>query len=804
MFRRLLRSWFLIFAFLAGCEREVPDGSSADYPAAADFPTFRDLNGNGQKDPYEDTSLTIAERVDDVLARMTLEQKVRMVSGTGWSRDGQAAGNAKVPGAAGYTFALEELGIPSIVLVDGPAGARILPTREGADGTYFATAFPVTTLLASTWDVDLVNAVGAAMGDEVREYGADLLLAPGMNIHRNPLAGRNFEYYSEDPYLSGAMATAMVDGVESAGVGATLKHFVANNQETNRYLIDTIVGERALREIYLRGFEIAVRKARPWAIMMAYNQVNGTPASQKKSLTTTVLRDEWGFDGVAMSDWFAGDDPVAQMDAGTALLMPGTDEDTVILEQGVRTGKLDEATLNRNIRAILGVVLRSPGFAGYQYSNEPDLKAHAETARAAAVEGIVLLKNRDGALPLPADVQRIAAFGNTSYDFLSGGTGSGDVNEAYTVSLVQGLDARGFLVDPDLRSRYEAFIRKEKARLPEKEFFFELQPPLPEMEAPGNLVAEKARAADIAFITIGRNSGEFQDRGLDGDFHLTGEEKALIENVSRAFHDEGKKVVLILNVGNVVETVSWRDKVDAIVLPWQGGQEAGNALTDVLTGRVNPSGRLPTTFPVGYSDVPSSENFPGVETSDEPVVIAGILTAKPSRVEYEEGIYVGYRYYDSFDVEPAYEFGYGLSYTDFEYGQVSLSDDIFDAPIITATVTVTNSGQVAGREAVQLYLTAPDGVLKKPAKELKGFAKTPKLEPGESGELEMTLQAADLASFNEDRSAWIADPGTYAVSIGASSRDIRTTRTFELEREIVVEETLADLSPEGSLEEVEP
>jgi beta-glucosidase len=785
-------------ALATGCGRETADSQGTVQTAAGDF---RDLNGNGKLDPYEDGSLPLSERIEDILGRMSLEQKIHMVSGTGWSPDGHAAGIARVPGAAGYTFELEGLGVPSIVLVDGPAGVRIWPDREGDEETYHATAFPVATLLASSWDPELIRAVGAAMGTEVREYGADLLLAPGMNIHRNPLAGRNFEYYSEDPWLSGVMAAAMVTGVESTGAGATLKHFVANNQETNRYLIDTIVGERALREIYLRGFEIAVKKAQPWGIMTAYNQVNGAPASQDEPLVTTVLRDEWGFDGVVMSDWFAGDDPVAQMQAGTGLLMPGTAEGTAALERAVRAGDLEEATLDRNIRGILGVVLQSPSFAVYQYSDQPDLKAHAETARTAAAEGVVLLKNSDRALPLPGDVKNIAAFGNTSYDFLSGGSGSGDVNEAYTVSLVQGLEGRGFVVDPDLRSRYEDFIRREKAKLPEKKSFFDLQPPIPEMEVPEDMVAGTAAVADIAFITIGRNSGEFQDRTMEGDFLLTDAERTLIETVSGAFHAEGKKVVLILNVGNVVETVSWRADVDAIVLPWQGGQEAGNALTDVLTGRVNPSGRLPTTFPVEYTDVPSSDNFPGVETSDEPVVIAGILTAKHSRVEYEEGIYVGYRYYDSFDVEPAYEFGYGLSYTDFAYGDVRLSRETFDDSL-TATVTVTNTGSVAGREVGQLYLTAPDGGLPKPAKELKGFAKTRKLAPGESQDLEFTLDAASLASFDPDRSAWIADAGTYKVNVGASSRDLRSAATFDLRREIVVEKTLADLSPERRLEEL--
>jgi beta-glucosidase len=802
LMNRILKFSVLILGIVlvSACAPENDTGHQTDDGAAVPG----DLNGNGEMDVYENPALPIADRIDDILTRMSRDQKVRLVSGSGWSQEGCDTDVDKVPGAAGNTIELENLGIPSIILADGPAGLRICPTRKGGDGTYYATAFPIETLLASTWDVQLVEKVGVAMGNEVKEYGVDILLAPGMNIHRDPRGGRNFEYYSEDPHLNGHLAAAMVNGVESVGVGATLKHYVANNQETNRYLVDTIVSERALREIYLRGFEIAVREARPWAIMSAYNQVNGNPASHDKALLTTVLRDEWDFDGVVMTDWFAGmNDTVAQMRAGNELLMPGTEEGTAQITQALEAGQLDESVLDRNIRYILGIILQSPSFARYDYGDKPNLEAHSKTARRAAADGVVLLKNDDRTLPLTADVETIAAFGNTSYDFLSGGTGSGDVNEAYTVSMVQGLEARGFGIDNDLRNLYETYIQAEKAKWPAKRNFWEFRPPPPEMVISEGLIADKAIETDIALVTIGRNSGEFQDRPLEGDFYLTAEEKALIAKVSAAFHAQEKKVVLILNIGNVVESMSWRDNIDAIVLPWQGGQEAGNALVDVLTGNVNPSGKLPTTFPVEYSDTPSSDNFPGVNTSDEIIDILGIFKSSPSRVDYEEGIYVGYRYYDTFDVEPAYEFGYGLSYTSFDYGPCRLSADTF-ADSMTVTVSVTNSGNVSGKEVVQLYLTAPEGDLHKPARELKGFAKTSALKPGESQVLEFTLRAKDLASFYDDRSAWIADTGTYEVSIGASSRDIKSTVTFELGDELVVEHVVAELSPKIELEEISP
>jgi len=799
----MLRNGLGLLVIVAAGSLTAACGSGKDTGTTAGGDAgWRDLNGNGQKEPYEDASLPVDQRIEDILGRMTLDQKVLMVSGAGSRRNALTAELDKVPGAAGYTVALENLGIPSIVLADGPAGLRIQPQREDDPGTYYATAFPIATLLASTWDVDLVQTVGAAMGNEVREYGVDIFLAPGMNIHRNPRGGRNFEYYSEDPYLSGHMAGAMINGVQSNGVGATPKHYVANNQETNRHSTDTIVSERALREIYLRGFQIAVEEADPWAIMSAYNLVNGTPASESEALLTKVLRDEWGFGGVVMTDWGAGSDAIAQMRAGNELLMPGAAEGTEKIRSAVEGGELAEAVLERNLRYILGVVLRSPSFQGYEFSNHPDLGAHAVTARQAAAEGAVLLKNEDHALPLQDGVKTIAAFGNTSYAFISGGTGSGDVNEAYTVSLVQALDARDFEIDEELQALYEAYIADEKAKLEPQENSFRYQPPPPEMAVTEDLAAEMAASSDLALITIGRNSGEGRDRPVDGDFYLTDVEQALIENVSSAFHAAGKKAIVILNIGNVIETVSWRDAPDAIIVPWQGGQEAGNAVLDVLVGDTNPSGRLPTSFPVDYTDVPSSGNFPGIPTG-EPVMIRGMFEEQPSRVDYEEGIYVGYRYYDTFGVEPAYEFGYGLSYTTFDFGDVELSAKNF-TDRLTASVKVTNTGEMAGREVVQLYLSAPHDGLGKPVRELKGFAKTGILAPGASETVQITLEGDDLASYYDDRSAWVADAGRYTVGIGSSSRDIRRTADFDLEHEIVVQEVVADLSPEAGISEITP
>jgi beta-glucosidase len=728
-----------------------------------------------------------SNNIKEVIAAMTLEEKASLVVGTGMRFQGAAAVGTtrnRVPGAAGTTFAIPRLGIPSMVLADGPAGLRISPVRRGdSTRTYYCTAFPVASLLASTWDVELVKEVGQSIGKELLEYGVDVLLAPALNIHRNPLCGRNFEYYSEDPLVSGKMAAAMVQGVQSHGVGTSLKHFSANNTETNRTSLNTIVTERALREIYLRGFEIAVKEARPWTVMSAYNLINGTYASQSHDLLTDILRSDWGFEGFVMTDWFGGTDPVAQMDAGNDLLMPGRPEQTDTIIKAVRNGSLDESVLDMNVERILNIVVKSPAYKGYMYSSNPDLEDHAQIARRAGSEGMVLLRNQDGALPVSPGSGPLAVFGNTSYEIITGGTGSGDVNEAYSISLLQGLKAAGFKVDDSLAARYIRHITGEKARRPERRRFMPAEP-VPEMELDKDSISGIAGRTGMALITIGRNSGEFRDRTVE-DFYLGETEKELIEMVSSVYHAAGKKVIVILNTGGVVETVSWRDHPDAILLAWQAGQETGNAIADVLAGSVNPSGKLATTFPVTYEDVPSSATFPGQE-------IAGgetgegegrsFMSSRPSRIVYEDGIYVGYRYYEAFNVETAYEFGYGLSYTTFGYGEVTLSSGQFTDPL-HVELDITNTGNVAGKEVVQLYISAPGAGKDRPVRELKAFTKTRLLDPGESQRVTFTIDLMSLCSFDEGTSSWIAPAGTYEVQVGASSGDIRQKAGFTLDHE---------------------
>jgi beta-glucosidase len=754
-------------------------------------------------------SFTQTNKARTLMAGMTLEEKAMLVTGMGMHFPGMTSNNGpvvgqtmdRVPGAAGTTFAIARLGIPNTVLADGPAGLRIQPTRKNDQHTYYATAFPVGTLLASSWDTALVQKVGRAMGNEVKEYGVDVLLAPAMNIHRNPLGGRNFEYYSEDPVVAGNITAAMVNGIESNGVGTSIKHFVANNQETNRNLVNTIVGERALREIYLKGFEIAVKKSQPWTVMSSYNKLNGTYTSQEYDLLTTILRKEWGFKGLVMTDWFGGDDPVAQMKAGNDLLMPGTSDQTKKIIEAVKNGTLALQVLDENASRVLNYILESPSYKKYHFSNQPDLKAHAATARIAAAEGMILLKNNNNTLPFNGP-KKIAAFGNTSYDLISGGTGSGDVNEAYTVSLAEGLQNAGYTVDNELKNAYEQFIKEEKANQPKKRFFFELSPSLPEMNTDENLLNRKASEADIALITIGRNSGEFQDRKKGNDYYLSDAEKQLIKKVAAVFHAKGKKLVVILNIGGVIDVTAWRDDADAILLTWQGGQEAGNAIADLLGGKKNPSGKLATTFPGKYEDVPSAASFPGRNLSDKEVKgIGGLSLGYPSEVSYEEGIYVGYRYYNTFNIQPAYPFGYGMSYTNFSYGKLRLSATDFKGKI-TATVDITNTGKRAGREVVELYISAPSGKLNKPSEELKAFAKTALLQPGRKETIRFTITADQLASFNTAGSNWLAEAGEYTIKIGASSADIRQSAAFSLAKEMVTEQCHKVLVPEVEIKEL--
>ena len=732
-----------------------------------------------------------ANNVDEVIKAMTLEEKAQLLVGggnDGFVGSGAMLGHQKkfVPGAAGTTVAIPRLGIPTTVQCDGPAGVHIDAHRDGDSRNYYATGFPIGTCLASTWNTELVRKVGEAIGNETLEYGCDVVLGPGMNLHRNPLCGRNFEYYSEDPIVTGLIGTAVVLGVQSQGVGVSAKHYAVNSQESDRTRVDERLSQRALRELYLKGFEMMVRKSNPWTIMSAYNKVNGVYAQGNKDLLTDILRNDWGFKGIVETDWIGirEDLPVEQeVAAGNDLLMPGYPAQVKAIVDAVKAGKLDIKDVDRNVRRMLEYIVKTPRFKGYKYSSEPDLKAHAAITRQSSTEGMVLLKN-DGALPV-RNLKTVALFGVNSYDFMSGGLGSGAVNVGYSVDMVTGLKNIGVATTPQLTEIYQNYVKYAKAKLkadknPMMWFLDQGQPKLDEIEITERCVAGEEPKADAAIITIGRQAGEGMDRQIDGEFNLSKIEQDMIFRVSDAFHAKGKKVIVIINSGSVMETASWRDRVDAILVAWQPGIEGGNSVADILTGKVNPSGKLTMTWPIAATDHPSTANFAkeydmytykNMESWGKGV-IPGVDFSN-----HEEDIYVGYRYFDTFKKNVAYPFGFGMSYTTFEMGKPSVKAK---GNNIEVSVTIKNTGKVAGKQVAQVYVTAPKGAYEKPLKELKTFGKTRELKPGESQTLKMTLEKRDLASFDEANSQWKVDAGNYLFQVGTDVESIKGTATLKV------------------------
>ena len=732
-----------------------------------------------------------ANNIEEVIKAMTLEEKAQLLVGggnDGFVGSGAMLGHQKkfVPGAAGTTVAIPRLGIPATVQCDGPAGVHIDAHREGDSRNYYATGFPVGTCLASTWNTDLVRKVGEAIGNETLEYGCDVVLGPGMNLHRNPLCGRNFEYYSEDPVVTGLMGTAFVLGVQSQGVGVSAKHFAVNSQESDRTRVDERLSQRALRELYLKGFEMMVRKSNPWTIMSAYNKINGIYAQGNKDLLTNILRNDWGYKGIVETDWIGKreDLPVEQeVAAGNDLMMPGYPAQVKDIVNAVKSGKLDVNDVDRNVRRMLEYIVKTPRFKGYKYSGEPDLKAHAAITRQSSTEGMVLLKN-NAALPIRG-LKTVALFGVNSYDFMSGGLGSGAVNVGYSVDMVTGLKNIGVATTPQLTEIYQNYVKYAKAKLkadknPMMWFLDQGQPKLYEIDITERCVANEEPKADAAIITIGRQAGEGMDRHIKGEFNLSKTEQDMIFRVSDAFHAKGKKVIVIINSGSVMETASWRDRVDAILVAWQPGIEGGNSVADILTGKVNPSGKLTMTWPIAATDHPSTANFAKEYDMYTYKNMEGWGKGNIPGVDFsnhEEDIYVGYRYFDTFKKNVAYPFGFGLSYTTFEMGKPSVKAN---GKNIEVSVTVKNTGKVAGKQVAQVYVTAPKGAYEKPAKELKTFGKTRELKPGESQTLKMTLEKRDLASFDEANSQWKVDAGNYLFQVGTDVESIKGTATLKV------------------------
>ena len=704
--------------------------------------------------------------INEVVSAMTLDEKIRFVSGIGMANtggDGAAIGRVEgtVPGSAGATFAIERLGIPSVIVADGPSGLRVDPISINGKKRY-PTAFPIGSLMASTWNKQLVEQAGEAMGNEVSEFGVDIILAPGMNIIRNPLCGRNFEYYSEDPVLAGNIATAIVKGIQKNNVGTAIKHFTANNQETNRVRINAKISERALREIYLRPFEIAVKKAMPWTIMTSYNKINDVYTSESSYLLTDILRKEWKYDGIVMTDWFAGENIEKQVSAGNDLIMPGGENNYTQIKAALEKGTLKEDALNRNVKRILELIVKTKTFEKYAYANNPDLERNARISQHAAEEGMVLLKNENGTLPFK--VGKVALLGNASYDTYIGGTGSGGMKTAHVVSFYDGLAELGFSLDPTLKDEYLTFIKEEKAKRPKQTQMFEKLQDIPELPMSDSRIETMAQECDYALVTIGRIAGEGYDRSLETDYMLRPKELELISKTANAFHKKGKKIAVALNIDALVDMTAWRDKADAILITWLPGQEAGLAFANIVSGKTNPSGKLTQTSPLSYSDLPSASTFGGVPKSN------------PTEAEYNEGVYVGYRYFSTQKKPVAYPFGYGLSYSTFSLGGIKCN--LQADKVLHLSVDVKNTGLLSGKEVVQVYVSSPKKAIDRPAIELKAFEKTTLLQPKEKQTLNFIIPIEDLAYYDESCSEWVIEKGKYTVKVGTSSENLPLTATF--------------------------
>jgi beta-glucosidase len=660
--------------------------------------------------------------IQSLIEQMTLEEKAALCTGAGpWT---------SVP--------VERLGIPEMIVSDGPHGVRRVPDVNAiAVKSLPATCFPTASCLASTWDVDLIRQMGEALGEECIALNVDVLLGPGANMKRSPLGGRNFEYFSEDPYLAGEMAASIINGIQSKGVGASLKHYAANNQEFQRFSINAEVDERTLREIYLPAFEKAVKQARPWTVMCSYNKVNGTFASENDYLLTEILKKEWGFEGLVVSDWGAVRDRAAALKAGLDWEMPGPQERRVkAVVEAVRSGKLDETVLDESVRRILRIVFmakETPKTGTF------DVGAHHALAHKIASEGMVLLKN-NGILPLQGQ-QHIAVIGRTAEDAHFQGGGSSHINPTKVAVPFKELQAQAGNAELTYAEGY-----------PKDNSFQQ------ELIDQAVTIAQTADAAVLYIALPTFKESEGYDRP---DLDLTDQQIALIKAVAGV----QPQTIVVLNNGAPVAMSAWIDNVAAVLESWMMGQAGGAAIADVLFGRVNPSGKLAETFPLKLADTPAHINWPG----------------GAGEVRYGEGLFIGYRYYDAKEMPVLFPFGYGLSYTAFEYSKPKLSAAFFkDVDGVAVTVDITNTGKMAGREVVQVYVHDRESGLVRPAKELKGFAKV-ELQPGETKTVSIPLDFRAFAYYHPEYKQWITEEGDFDILIGASSADIRHTLTVRLE-----------------------
>ena len=662
------------------------------------------------------------KNIQSLIAKMTLEEKAALCTGaSSWT-----------------TMAVERLGIPELIMSDGPHGVRRVPDVNSiATESLPATCFPTASCLASTWDVDLIHDMGEALAEECIALNVDVLLGPGANMKRSPLGGRNFEYFSEDPYLAGEMAASMIDGIQSKGVGTSLKHYAANNQEFQRFSINAEIDERTLREVYLTAFEKAVKQAKPWTVMCSYNKVNGTFASEHHYLLTEILKNEWGFEGLVVSDWGAVRDRVAALKGGLDLEMPGPQDRRVkAVVEAVRSGKLEEAVLDESVRRILNIVFKAKETPK---NGTFDVEAHHELARKIASEGMVLLKN-NGLLPLKGQ-QHIAVIGRAAENAHFQGGGSSHIHPTKVAVPFKELQSQAGNAELTYAEGYPT----------DNSFRQELI----------DQAVMLAQSADVAVLYIALPTFK-ESEGYDRkDLDLTAQQVALIKAVSRV----QPNTVVVLNNGAPVAMSEWIDGVAAVLEGWMMGQAGGVAIADVLFGKVNPSGKLAETFPLKLSDTPSHLNWPG----------------GAGAVHYGEGLFIGYRYYDAKEVPVLFPFGHGLSYTTFSYSNAKVSARNFkDVHGLTVTVDVTNTGKVAGREIVQLYVHDHESGLVRPEKELKGFAKV-ELLPGETRSVSIQLDFRAFAYYHPEYKQWITEDGDFEILLAASATDIRESLAVTLE-----------------------
>jgi len=661
-------------------------------------------------------------KINNLIKKMTLEEKATLCTGASpWT-----------------TTPIERLGVPEMTVSDGPHGVRrVADVNDWLAGSLPATCFPTASCMASTWDVDLIHAMGQAIAEECIALKVDVVLGPGANMKRTPLGGRNFEYYSEDPYLAGQMAAGFIAGVQSKGVGTSLKHYAANNQESQRMTINAKVDERTLREIYLAAFETAVKNSKPWTVMCAYNKLNGTYCSENHRLLVDILKNEWGFEGLVVSDWGAVHDRVASLNGGVDLEMPGPRERRVkAVVEAVRSSTLDESVLDKSVRRILGIVFKA---AETSKGGLFDTAVHHALARRIAAEGMVLLKN-NGILPLK-EQQHIAVIGRAAEEAHFQGGGSSHINPTQVDNPFKELQKSAGETKLTYAEGYPADASYDQALI--------------------DAAVKNARSADVALLYLALPDSK-ESEGYDRpDLDLTPQQVALIKAVTAV----QPRTVVILNNGAPVVMSEWIDGTAVVLEAWMMGQAGGGAIADVLYGKVNPSGRLAETFPLKLVDTPAHINFPGGN----------------GKVRYGEGIFIGYRYYDAKEVPVQFPFGYGMSYTTFTYKNPNVSAASFkDVDGLTVSVDVTNTGKVTGKEVVQVYVHDQKSGLVRPPKELKAFAKV-ELQPGETKTVTLALDFRAFAYFHPAYKQWITEDGEFDILIGASSTDIRCVQTVSLQ-----------------------